>query len=306
MIRKKKKKQSRKKSYITLCLLFIFIILTVHQCNTPQQPEKKQSPTEKKETPIPPKKSPVTPTEKFRDLEIPVKIEDTPVKDQTRLIHRKGYTLLYNRKNRIPEWVAWELTSSEAGGKEKRTDRFAEDPDMPGQTATNSDYKRSGYDRGHMAPAGDMGWSKAAMDESFYYSNICPQQNTLNGGIWKDLEELSRKWAVEDSALYIICGPIVDRGFKTIGNNKVAVPQRFYKVILSLYGNKPKAIGFIFENGNTSRPLASYCIPVDSVEKVTGLDFFAPLPDRLETTVEAECSPSDWSWTAKSKRYKRR
>ena len=104
---------------------------------------------------------------------------------------------------------------------------------VTGLIATNADYTRSGYDKGHMAPAADMKWSPQAMEESFYFSNMCPQHPQLNRRGWKNLEEKIRDWAIADSAIIIICGPIVAKQPKTIGKNKVVVPQQFFKVVLS-------------------------------------------------------------------------
>ena len=124
------------------------------------------------------------------------------------ILKRKGYTLSYNADYKTPQWVAWELTKKETKGKEGRTDKFLPDPDVRGAKAYTGDYTKSGYDRGHMAPAADMKWSKQAMEESFYMSNICPQNPNLNRGDWNDLEEKSRQWAKKYGAVYIACGPI--------------------------------------------------------------------------------------------------
>lgn len=111
------------------------------------------------------------------------------------ILKRKGYTLSYNADYKTPQWVAWELTKKETKGKEGRTNKFLPDPNVRGAKAYTGDYTKSGYDRGHMAPAADMKWSKQAMEESFYMSNICPQNPNLNRGDWNDLEEKSRQWA---------------------------------------------------------------------------------------------------------------
>ncbi len=111
------------------------------------------------------------------------------------ILKRKGYTLSYNADYKTPQWVAWELTKKETKGKEGRTNKFLPDPDVRGAKAYTGDYTKSGYDRGHMAPAADMKWNKQAMEESFYMSNICPQNPNLNRGDWNDLEEKSRQWA---------------------------------------------------------------------------------------------------------------
>ena len=190
---------------------------------------------------------------------------------------------------KTPQWVAWELTKKETKGKEGRTNKFLPDPDVRGAKAYTGDYTKSGYDRGHMAPAADMKWSKQAMKESFYMSNICPQNPNLNRGDWNDLEEKSRQWAKKYGAVYIACGPIYDtKRPKRIGNNKVAVPHAFYKVILINDKKNPQAIGFIFPNSAGHKPLKKYIVTVDSVEKRTNIDFFPALPDEVENRIEAE------------------
>ena len=205
------------------------------------------------------------------------------------ILKRKGYTLSYNADYKTPQWVAWELTKKETKGKEGRTNKFLPDPDVRGAKAYTGDYTKSGYDRGHMAPAADMKWNKQAMEESFYMSNICPQNPNLNRGDWNDLEEKSRQWAKKYGAVYIACGPIYDtKRPKRIGNNKVAVPHAFYKVILINDKKNPQAIGFIFPNSAGHKPLKKYMVTVDSVEKRTDIDFFPALPDEIENRIEAE------------------
>lgn len=218
-------------------------------------------------------------------LEIPVMQSSTG----GQVLKRKGYTLSYNADYKTPQWVAWELTRKETEGEEGRTDKFLPDPDVRGAKAYTGDYTRSGYDRGHMAPAADMKWNKQAMEESFYMSNICPQNPNLNRGDWNDLEEKSRQWAKRYGAVYIACGPIYDTKHpKRIGNNRVAVPDAFYKVILINDRKNPQAIGFIFPNSAGHKPLKKYVVTVDSVEKRTNIDFFPALPDEIEDRIEAE------------------
>lgn len=218
-------------------------------------------------------------------LEIPIMQSSTG----GQILKRKGYTLSYNADYKTPQWVAWELTKKETKGKEGRTDKFLPDPDVRGAKAYTNDYTKSGYDRGHMAPAADMKWSKQAMEESFYLSNICPQNPNLNRGDWNDLEEKSRQWAKKHGVIYVACGPIYDtKRPKRIGNNKVAVPDAFYKVVLINAKKNPQAIGFIFPNKAGHKPLKKYIVSVDSVEKRTNIDFFPALPDEIENRIEAE------------------
>lgn len=225
-----------------------------------------------------------------KDLETPISL--VPLQEQ--IIRHSGYTVSYNKDLKIPNWVSYELTREETKGKEKRGNRFIADPLVTGPIATNADYTRSGYDKGHMAPAADMKWSPEAMKESFYFSNMCPQHPQLNRRGWKNLEEKIRNWAIADSAIIIICGPIIEKQPKTIGKNKVAVPQRFFKVVLSPFAKPIRAIGFLFNNEQAVEPLSLYVVTVDSIESLTNMDFFAPLPDEIENKIEANANYSLW------------
>lgn len=226
-------------------------------------------------------------------LEIPARLKDTP----ELLLQRRGYTVSYNRDLKIPNWVAWELTPEKLVERESRTDKFLPDPDLPeAEAVTTDDYKGSGMDRGHMCPAGDNRWHWKAMQESFYMTNICPQDHNLNRGDWKELEEACRRWAQKEGRIYIVCGPILyKQKHRTIGRqHKVTVPEGFFKVVLCADSRPPKAIGFIYKNQSENRPMEYYARTVDEVESVTGIDFFPALPDKTERKVEAEYDLKNW------------
>ena len=211
------------------------------------------------------------------------------------LIDYKGMVVSFNRQLHIPNWVAWELTRDEATGTEPRSNAFAADPDVGG-CATPSDYRNSGYDRGHMAPAGDMKWDPETMRESFLLTNICPQAKGLNSGSWKKLEEKCRIWAQADSAIVIVCGPVLsDEPVEYIGDSRVAVPKRFFKVILSPYANPPRGIGFIMPNAAVKGGMQACAVSIDEVEAITGHDFFSALPDDVEADVESQCKFNYWN-----------
>lgn len=210
------------------------------------------------------------------------------------IVVHTGYVVSHNSKWKIPNWVGYELTRRELYGTVPRSDDFAPDPEVKGHKAQLSDYKGSGYSRGHMAPAADMKWSKRAMTESFYLSNMCPQDQALNSGDWNELESKVRGWAKRDSAIIVVTGPIVSKRPATIGN-KVAVPEAFYKVVLSPYGKRVEAIGFIMENRQQNLPLKNFAMTVDEVEKRTGLDFFHMLPDSVEDEAESRLDLGYWN-----------
>lgn len=224
----------------------------------------------------------------------------TPQSLISEIINYEGMTISFNSKMHVPNWVAWELTRDEANGSFPRKGNFRSDDKVTGSAET-WDYSYSGYDRGHMAPAGDMKWSEKAMGESFYMTNMCPQAKTLNTGTWKRLEEKCRQWADIDSAIIIVCGPILsDPINEFIGDSKVAVPKRFFKVILSPYINNPRGIGFIMSNGKIPGGLQSTAVTIDEVERITGLDFFSSLPDEIENEVESQCKFHYWSTLKKN------
>ena len=212
------------------------------------------------------------------------------------LIRYKGFTVSFNPRTHQPNWVGWELLASEVEGTHPRNQNFAQDPDIEG-CATPQDYRHSGFDRGHMAPAGDMKWNPEAMAESFLMTNICPQAGDLNRGAWNKLEEKCRQRARRDSAVVIICGPVFDKpgAAMLIGSTGVAVPNGFFKVVLSPYANPPRAIGFLMPNGPVPGGMQKCAVSVDSVETATGFDFFSALPDDIETEVEKQCDFHRWS-----------
>lgn len=206
------------------------------------------------------------------------------------IIPYTGMTVSFNKETHQPNWVAWELLGSEVEGDSGREPGFLVDQDVKG-CASPDDYRHTGFDRGHMAPAGDMKWHPQAMRESFYMTNISPQAGELNRGAWKKLEEKCRVRAKADSALIIICGPVFEKSGPAmrIGATGVAVPQSFFKVILAPFVEKPWAIGFIMPNGYVEGGMQKTAVSVDQVEALTGYDFFASLPDSLENALESRC-----------------
>ena len=227
----------------------------------------------------------------LENVEIPAKINDRT----ERVIVHHGYTVSYNADWKIPNWVAYELTDVEVAGEEPRGKKFVPDPMVPKyESATTDDYKNSGWDRGHMAPAADMKWNPQAMKESFYLSNVCPQNHNLNAGAWKDLEEQVRDLAAQKGSIYVVCGPIVSDEYQTIGANQVVVPSAFFKVLLQEENGKIYTIGFVYENVAGRRPMSTYAMSVDEVEELTGIDFFPSLPDKIEEKAESEVDFTKW------------
>ncbi len=238
-----------------------------------------------------------TPT-KLKPEHIPVRAEIPVLKNgaKEQIIRHEAYSVSYNSDFKIPNWVAYELTKEKVSNANvKRHNKFIPDPDVEGATALNEDYTRTGYDRGHMVPAGDMKWSEKVMRETFYFSNICPQDRGLNSGVWSDLETTIRVWAKEHKRIYIACGPVIEKDLKRLGKNRVGVPRLFYKVVCN--PEKAECIGFLFENRDykqtSPRDLA---VTVDRVEEVTGIDFFSQFPEAIEREMESKVDLKFWSF----------
>lgn len=230
-----------------------------------------------------------------------------------------GYTICYREEYEQPEWAAYTLTAEKLVKNASRADNFRPDPLISTGSASLADYKGSGYDRGHLAPAADFSYSAEAMSDSFYLSNMSPQNGSFNRGIWAKLEAAVRDWAGETLITYVVTGPVLEKpaseyGF--IGANEVSVPEYYYKALLFVYEDNaevPSALtaagtsadalisattsdgqqvwlyasGYLLPNEKSSADLASFMVSIDDIEARTGLDFFSLLPDVYEDALEA-------------------
>lgn len=217
-------------------------------------------------------------------------------KKKEQVVRHLGYTLCYDERFEQAKWVAYRLTSAMVMNKEEeRTDDFREDKSIKTGSATPADYKKSGYDRGHLCPAGDMTWSETAMSESFLMSNMSPQAPKFNRGIWKTLESQVREWAKKEEEIYVVTAGVLEKGLPTIGEiNKVAIPKLYYKMVLDVYGPEKKAIAFVMPNDGSKESIYDFAVSIDSVERLTGINFFPALPDSLENKLERNCNTELW------------
>lgn len=227
-----------------------------------------------------------------KGLEIPYLLDT----ENNTIIEHMGFTLSYNERRRIPNWVAYELLDSELYGDFERTDSFRPDPSFKGRQAYDSDYRGSGWDRGHMAPSADMKWSSQVQEECFYLTNICPQNHNLNAGVWNDLEKRVRAEARYYKTLWVVCGPVVDRNrYGTIGDNQVTVPDGFFKALLARRRDGEYiSIGFYFPNEAGRGPLSGYAMSVNDLEERIGMDLFYNLDPDVQEEVEGVFNPADW------------
>jgi len=223
-----------------------------------------------------------------------IELAQTAAGIKEQVISHTGFTVSYNAEWMQPNWVAWELLREEASGQVRRMDQFTQDPRVKGRSATTYDYSRSGYDRGHMAPAGDMKWDSRAMEESFYLSNICPQHHDINSGQWEKLESRCRGWARFHGRVWICCGPIMQSNPRTIGPSKVPVPSGFFKVVCIERKGRFNAIGFVFPNEPCEGTIWDYALTVDEVEEIMGHDFFFSLPMDIQSEMEGSLNINFW------------
>ncbi|MEM9836486.1 MAG: DNA/RNA non-specific endonuclease [Bacteroidota bacterium] len=219
------------------------------------------------------------------------------------LVEHQGFALSYDEEWEQAEWTAHILTREELQREwTKRQDDFRSDPKVKTRSATDDDYRGSGYDRGHLVPRADLAWNETFAQETYYMSNISPQARQFNQGIWRELEELTRDWAKRFKRLYVVTGPVMTQTPKgTIGRqNRVAIPAAYYKVLLDLDDPEQKGIGFVLPNQVSFEPLYEYAYSIDQVEEITGFDFFAELmPDELEDRIEAQGNIDLWPFSKK-------
>ena len=223
------------------------------------------------------------------------------------VIHHSEYSLSYLETHEQAEWVAYRLTRKNLKKPNvKRTGRFNPDYSVTTRSAFHRDYSGSGFTRGHLAPAGDMAHSNKAMEESFYMSNISPQLRPFNNGIWKELEEQVRDWAFSTGSLIVVTGPVLtDSYLQKIGQNRVSVPRRFYKIILDIDQSNERSIAFIIPNQRIENPLQEYVVSIDSIENLIGIDFFPELlNDEEEEKLESMTMSHKWKFS--DERYKLR
>lgn len=218
-----------------------------------------------------------------------------PTSTTNQKIKHDFYTLSYSEENEQAEWVAYELNGNTFQNNYKRP-YFVADPLVKSGSADWKNYKNSGYDKGHLCPAGDMKFSESAFEDTFYTSNISPQKPDFNAGVWNRLEQKVRYWADKYDGIYVVTGGVLEPNLKTIGKEKVAVPDFFYKVLLDFSIDNPRMIAFLVPHENSNKPLYEFVIAVDEIEKMTGIDFFYNLPDEIENKLEKQTDYKTWSF----------
>ena len=219
-----------------------------------------------------------------------------PSSTTNQIIRHDYYTLSYSEKHEQAEWVAYELKKNYVQNNDFKRPYFIEDPKVKTGSADWRNYKKSGYDKGHLCPAGDMEFALKAYNDTFFTSNISPQLHDFNGGIWNRLEQKVRYWATKYDGIYVVTGGILHPSLQTIGKEKVSVPNYFYKILLDYSNGQYRMIAFLVPSKKSDKPLYDFVVSVDTVEKMTGIDFFPKLDDKIENNLEKASNYKAWSF----------
>jgi len=233
------------------------------------------------------------------EQEIKKEIKDSfnflPSSTTGQVVFHKYYSLSYNEKYENSEWVAYSLTPKQISYRQIERPYFLRDPLVKTKSAYYKNYYPNGYEKGHLLPAGDRRFSEEAYDETFYTSNVAPMDHYFNSGIWNNMEKQVRYWTKRYGKLYIVTGGILQPGLERIGREQVAVPDYFYKIVLDYKKpGKARMIGFLIPHKDITDDLRKFVVSIDSIEKITGIDFFPALPDSIENRLEAQTHPEQW------------
>lgn len=212
------------------------------------------------------------------------------------IVHHENYSLSYNETHEQAEWVAYELKKTHLSSTNYKRPYFEIDKAVKTGAAHWRNYKKSGYDKGHLCPAGDRRFTKEAHDETFLTSNISPQEHKFNAGIWNTLEQKVRYWARKYDGVFVITGGVLKGKMKAIGDEDVSVPNQFYKVLIDNNTGNTKMIAFLMPHKDSNQPLYKFVVSVDEIEELTGINFFAQLEDDIENKLEASSSYKGWSF----------
>ena len=212
------------------------------------------------------------------------------------IVEHHHFSLSYHEAYEQAEWVAYLLAKADLTDDDRKRPYFIEDPKVRSKSADWRNYRGSGFDRGHLCPAGDRRFSAYAYDETFYTSNISPQDNAFNAGVWNRLEQQVRYWAKQYGTVFVATGGVLEEGLPSIGDEDVAVPRYYYKIIGKGSREKLKVVAFLLPHRESTAPLQQFVVPVDKIERLTGIDFFAGVPDGLEKEIEGKMETKGWKF----------
>ena len=210
------------------------------------------------------------------------------------IVNHQYYILSYSEPHEQAEWVAYQLKKEHLTYYDRERPYFIEDPNVKSKSADWRNYKRSGYDRGHLCPAGDRRFSEYAYNETFYTSNIVPQRKDFNAGVWNRLEQQVRQWCKTYGDIFIITGGILEDGLPEIGDEDVDVPNQFFKIVFREQNDEINALGFLIPHKESQKPLQSFLVPIDIIELESGLDFFYKMDENQQQDFESSKTTKGW------------
>ncbi|MEZ2415818.1 DNA/RNA non-specific endonuclease [Muriicola sp. E247] len=228
------------------------------------------------------------------EVEIPAYVY--PETQNAQIVKHNHYALAYSEEHEQAQWVAYGLFRSQLTTDIRERPYFIEDPKVKSGSADWRNYKNSGYDRGHLCPAGDRRFSESAYNETFYTSNISPMNREFNAGIWNRLEIQVRNWARQYDSLWVVTGGVLTDDLPDIGYESVSVPEAFYKIVIRGNEDQLEAIAFLIPHRESTLPLNEFRVTVDYIEQLSGIDFFEALDDELENRLESSANGSDWRY----------
>lgn len=212
------------------------------------------------------------------------------------IVEHSYYTLSYSEPHEQAEWVAYTLKQEHLTYDDRERPYFIEDPKVRTKSADWRNYRGSGYDRGHLCPAGDRRFSEQAYNETFYTSNISPQDRDFNAGVWNRLEQKVRYWCKKYGDLMVITGGVLENDLLEIGDEDVDVPKSYYKIVMRGKAKEARALGFLIPAKESQQPLEQFLVPIDEIEKRTGIDFFEKQTKDWQSNIESEVKVRGWKF----------
>lgn len=223
------------------------------------------------------------------------------VPEGSQLSLKEFFALSYNNEHEQPDWVAWQI-SPQSYGPWRRDNDFRRDPDIVDGSSYETQFRNSGFDRGHLAPASEFSFGQSAMSQTFLMSNISPQNPDFNRhGLWRKLELFIKERIELDQEYFIIAGPILSSALPKLpdsvgGDSRVSIAEKFFKAIICLRCRRPRGIAFVFPNSGSAKDIFSddFVFSIDELERKLGIDLFYQLDDKLENSIERQIDLSMW------------
>lgn len=229
--------------------------------------------------------------------------------EQETLVCHSAYCLVFDDNHKIAKWTAHIISHEIVNGVVSRTNDFRVDTLIKNGSSEEADYFLKfeddkgkikydgfGYDRGHLAPSADFRWSQIALSESYYYSNMTPQLPEFNREIWAEIEDFMRQYIYDNPTkdIYVVTAPVLNDNLKKQhrSKNKISIPEYHYKIAVDL--EDKKGIAFLVPQENLGYPIESYVVNIDSIEKITNINFYPKLSAEDENKIETSADIRQW------------